>query len=153
MTSGKRADRATGWLVDIACLRRYAGGELARRASVHTTACARMGHCVESGYGLVDPEGRLHLLDTHATPLVVDLLRTTENEQGIRIEAERHSQDGEMETVAVRELVGRQSAYAHTQDAEAVGVDGRPAHGSGESRIVGCNVTGRLDEINANGMR
>ena len=107
---GDRAECATGWLVDIACLRRYAPGDVARRAAIHTTACARMGHCVESGYGVVDRGGRLRLLDTHATPMIVQLLRTTEQEQGLWIEADRQSDDGDLETVAVWELVRRHSA-------------------------------------------
>lgn len=42
-----------GYVVDLACLRRYPRQEYTSRAAQHTTECALMGHCVESGYGLV----------------------------------------------------------------------------------------------------
>ena len=41
-----------GYVVDLACLRRYPQKEYTARATEHTTECALMGHCVESGYGL-----------------------------------------------------------------------------------------------------
>lgn len=60
-----------------------------------------MGHCVESGYGLVDETGRVHLLDTHATPRVVAVLQQTEIDCGIRLRAERENDHGERRTAHV----------------------------------------------------
>lgn len=60
-----------------------------------------MGHCVESGYGLVDEAGRVAFLDTKAAPLVVGLLREAGQGRGLRIRAEREMVDEEMRTVKV----------------------------------------------------
>jgi hypothetical protein len=103
-TSGTRT--VEGWVVDIACLRKYPEDELASRARAHTAECALMGHCVESGYGLVDADGRIHLLDDQATPHVVTALRSSDSDSGIRLRAERHSNDGEMVTTSVAETSG-----------------------------------------------
>ena len=91
-------------MVDLACLRKYPQDELLGRARRHTRACALMGHCMESGYGLVGEEGKLSLLDANATSLVVDALRATYLEQGIKIRATRESKDGVMQTVRVDPL-------------------------------------------------
>lgn len=48
--------------MDIACVRKVSSTELRERASTHTTECALMGHCIESGFALNDDDGRLHLL-------------------------------------------------------------------------------------------
>jgi hypothetical protein len=56
-----------------------------------------MGHCVESGYGLVS--GRMvALLDDGATPFVVDVLRQSSHDAGIRLRVTRRWTDGEMRT-------------------------------------------------------
>lgn len=98
-----------GYVVDLACLRRYPPQEYLRRAREHTSDCALMGHCMESGYGLVGDGGRVVLLDTHATTLVVDRLRGGGSGRGIVLRADREDQDGEMVTTSVTE-VGRRSS-------------------------------------------
>lgn len=45
-----------------------------------------MGHCIESGSGLVGDDSRLTLLDAQATPLVVDVLRQSDRERGIKLQ-------------------------------------------------------------------
>ena len=89
---------AEGYVVDLACLRKYPRGELLERAKVHTRECALMPHCVESGYGLVDEHGRLTVLDSEATLRVYDALRGSDHDRGIRVRATRETQDGEMRT-------------------------------------------------------
>jgi len=98
-----RDDQAVteGWVVDIACLRKYPENEYAQRARVHTTECALMGHCVESGYGVVGEGGRAHLLDPGATPKVVAVLEGSGAEEDVYVRAERRLRGGEMVTVAV----------------------------------------------------
>lgn len=88
----------TGYLVDLACLRRYAHDEMLTRARVHSRACALMPHCVESGYGLVTEQGRVIPLDVAATPLVYDAVRQSAQERGIRARVSRTRSDQEMET-------------------------------------------------------
>lgn len=93
-----------GWVVDLACLRKYPPQELTHWARSHTTACSLMGHCVESGYALVDEGDVLHLLDPAATRKVVGVLEGSHTDTGIRLRAERSKQDGEMVTERVEEL-------------------------------------------------
>lgn len=90
-----------GWVVDIACLRKYPEDEYAQRARIHTTACALMGHCVESGYGVVGEGGRVHLLDPEATPKILAVLEGSDDQEGVWVRAERRLRDGEMVTNAV----------------------------------------------------
>lgn len=71
-----------GFVVDIACLRRYLPQEYLERARAHTSDCALMGHCVESGCGLVGEDGELRLLDTHPTTMVVERLAEGDGGRG-----------------------------------------------------------------------
>lgn len=96
-----RTETLEGYVVDLACLRKYPQDELAERARSHTKACALMGHCLESGYGLVDEDGRVALLDMRATPLIFDALRETRQERGIKLRAVREMAEKEMRTVRV----------------------------------------------------
>ena len=100
----ERREALEGFVVDLMCLRKYPQDELLERAREHTKRCALMGHCVESGYGLVDEEGRLFLLEPAATPRVVDAIRGSERDYGLRLRATREMQDGEMNTVRVHEI-------------------------------------------------
>lgn len=93
-----------GYVVDLACLRRYPPRDYRQRAQDHTSECALMGHCVESGYALVDESGRPHLLDDNATPHVVRRLSEANPGQGIYLQAQREERDGEMVTTGVREV-------------------------------------------------
>ena len=90
-----------GFVVDVACIRKYPQGELLDRARVHTRDCALMGHCVESGYGLVDDDGRVALLDTAATPLVVGAVQGSPHDRGITLRATRERRGEEMHTTRV----------------------------------------------------
>ena len=83
-----------GYVVDVACLRTSPADELLDRASSHSTSCGLMGHCVESGYGLVDDDGRIHLLEPAATTAVVRHLLETPVEEGVRLLVRRRL-DGE----------------------------------------------------------
>lgn len=95
-----------GYVVDLICLRRYPQDGLLERAREHTQTCSLEGHCVESGYGLVDDSGRVALLDPQATPQVLAAVQGSGRERGIRLEAAREEHGGEMVTRSVRELTG-----------------------------------------------
>lgn len=92
-----------GYVVDLACLRRYRRDEYTQRASMHTTECALMGHCIESGYGLVGDNNALVPLDTESTPHVVAALQAA-GETGVRLRVRRVSVDGEMQTRSAEAL-------------------------------------------------
>ena len=91
-----------GYVVDLACLRRYPSEQYTARAAEHTTECALMGHCVESGYGLVSAGNRAVPLDTEATPHVVAALQSAAAAQGVRLRVRREQVDGELRTVDVQ---------------------------------------------------
>ena len=93
-----------GYVVDLACLRKYPEKEVLQRAEVHTTRCALMGHCIESGYGLVDHQGNIHPLDNHATPQVVSALEESNQEQGVQLRIRREMKEQEMQTVQIEEI-------------------------------------------------
>ncbi|MEX2336808.1 MAG: hypothetical protein WD555_06020 [Fulvivirga sp.] len=97
----QKKETLEGYVVDIACLRNIPALQLSKRAKEHTTACALMGHCIESGYGLVDIENRIMLLDSEATPRIVGLLKETTMEKGVQLKVEREKQKGKMKTTKV----------------------------------------------------
>jgi hypothetical protein len=99
-----RQETVEGFVVDIACLRKYSPDEWPRLGPVHTKRCCLMGHCVESGYGLVTDDGRVALLDPAATEDVVRCLRDSRSDEGIRLQVRREERDGEMQTVSAREV-------------------------------------------------
>lgn len=92
-----------GWVIDGSCIRKNARAELLDKAREHTRECALMGHCIESGYGIVTEADRLTMLDPTATPMVVDVVTKSDNEQGIRLRVTREEHDGQMKTTAVEE--------------------------------------------------
>jgi hypothetical protein len=97
----QREEVLKGYVVDVACIRKYSRDELLERARQHTRACAPMGHCLESGYALIGEEGELALLDAEATLMVVDALRSTYKEKGIRLQVTRELRDQVMRTARV----------------------------------------------------
>ena len=90
-----------GYLVDLACLRRYPREEYSDRAAAHTTDCALMGHCVESGYAVVDEHNAATPLDDSATPYIVTALKETKERQGVRLGVDRTFVGDEMRTQSV----------------------------------------------------
>lgn len=90
-----------GYVIDGACVRKNARDELLEKARTHTRECALMGHCVESGYGIVSGDDRLTLLDPAATRQVVDAVEASDEQEGIRLRVTREERDGEMETMDV----------------------------------------------------
>lgn len=56
---------------------------------------------VLSGYGLVDEEGHTSLLDMESTLMVLDAIRDSGKEQGIKLRVRREMRDKEMQTVSI----------------------------------------------------
>ena len=96
-----QAEILEGYVVDIACLRKYPQEELLERARAHTNECAIMGHCLESGYGLVGEDNKLFLLDAKATLMVLDAARSSDHTQDIKLSVKREMNGKEMETKSV----------------------------------------------------
>lgn len=102
------AEVLEGYIVDIACLRKYPQQEMLQRARSHHRSCTLMGHCVESGFGLVNEDG-IHLLDPHATPLVFKAVSASTKDCGIWLRVRRESGQGEMRTVDAGECAEEKS--------------------------------------------
>jgi hypothetical protein len=95
-----------GYVMDIGCIRKYRRRGLLPAARTHTRRCGLMGHCIESGYGLVTEDDRLHLLDDTATLKVASLLAQIQQEAGIRLRVTREPRGAEMRTTNVELLAG-----------------------------------------------
>ncbi|RBI58988.1 hypothetical protein DMJ13_24575 [halophilic archaeon] len=93
-----------GYVIDGGCIRKNGREELLEEAREHTRECALMGHCIESGYGVVTEDDRLTMLDPEATPKVVDVVRESDTQEGIRLRVTRERDDGQMETTDVAEI-------------------------------------------------
>lgn len=90
-----------GYVVDIECLRHYPENDLVERARDHTKRCGLDGHCVESGYALVNDSGETFLLDSEATPMVFNALKQSPLERGVKLRVHRESRGDEMRTTRV----------------------------------------------------
>ncbi len=95
-----------GYLIDIGCIRKYRRQGLLETARRHRRECGLMGHCVESGYGLITDDDRLHLLDDGATLKVASLLAQTQQDTGIRLRVTCEPRDAGMQTTAVTLMAG-----------------------------------------------
>lgn len=93
-----------GYIVDIACLRRYPRAAWGEKARSHTKECALDGHCLESGFGLVGEDGGVALLESGATPKIIALLDRSARDHGIRARVVREEHDGDMVTVSAEEV-------------------------------------------------
>jgi hypothetical protein len=101
---GEHTETVEGYVMSGGCIRRNARDELLENARTHTQDCALMGHCLESGYGIVTEDDQLVMLDPEATRQVVDSVEATDIEEGIRLHVTRESEDGRMETTDVEDI-------------------------------------------------
>ncbi|MFC4448051.1 hypothetical protein [Halorussus aquaticus] len=106
MTAREETDSETleGYVIDNGCVRKNAREDLPERARTHSKECALMGHCIESGYSLVNEGEGMAMLDAGATREVVHVVEDSDREEGIRLRVEREREDGEMRTVSVEEV-------------------------------------------------
>lgn len=86
---GEHIETTEGHVIDDGCIRKNARDELFEKAQTHTRKCALMGHCIESGYGIVTDDDRLVMLDAGATRSIVDTVEATNTEEGIRLRVTR----------------------------------------------------------------
>lgn len=78
-------------------------GMICWRRRTHSSECALMGHCVESGYGIVTEDDRLTVLDSEATPKIDNAVEGSTTEEGVRLRAHREERDETVETTNVEE--------------------------------------------------
>lgn len=93
-----------GYVIDAGCIRKNPRDELLKKARTHSRECALMGHCVESGYGIVTEDDQVTVLDSEATPKVVNTVQESTTEEGIRLRVHREEQDDTVETVDIEEM-------------------------------------------------
>lgn len=94
-----------GYVVDIICIRKYPQNQMVEHARAHKRDCALAGHSAESGFGLIDEQGKVALLDPKATLQVIDKIRNSSRNRGIKLRVKRKIQTGgEMGTVEVEEV-------------------------------------------------
>lgn len=98
------SETVEGYVIDVGCIRKNARDELLKKARTHSRECSLMGHCVESGYGIVTEADRLIVLDSEATPKIVTTVKESDTAEGIRLQAQREKQDGSMETTSIEEI-------------------------------------------------
>jgi hypothetical protein len=98
------SETVEGYVIDVGCIRKNPRDELLEKARTHSRECALMGHCVESGYGIVTEDDRVTVLDPEATPTVVRTVEESDTEEGIRLRVQRDEEDGAMETTDIEEL-------------------------------------------------
>lgn len=94
----------SGYVIDVGCIRKNTRDELLEKARTHSRECALMGHCVESGYGIVTEADRLTVLDSEATPKIVETVKECDTEEGIRLRVQREERDGAIETTSIEEI-------------------------------------------------
>jgi hypothetical protein len=97
----RRIEILEGFVVDIRCVRLWPHDEVRVRAREHARECLLKGAHMETGYALITDEGSAVLLDTDATPLIIDVLQQLTNRTGICVRAEREWDGERMKTVLV----------------------------------------------------
>lgn len=95
-----------GYVIDLGCVRKNPREDLLQRARTHTRDCALMGHCIESGYGIVSEDDELTVLDSAATHDVIDVVEDSDKERGIVLRVQRETTDDEIQTRSVEEIGG-----------------------------------------------
>lgn len=107
---GEHTETIEGYVMDGGCIRKNARDELLKKARVHTRDCCLMGHCIESGYGIVTENDQLVMLDTDATQQVVNTVEATDTEEGIRLRVTRQKREDQMETMSVEEVTSDEAS-------------------------------------------
>lgn len=99
-------ERLEGYVMDLACVRKHRRRGLLEVARQHPRECNLMGHCIESGYGLITDDDRLHVLDDAATLKIASLLSQIQQHTGIRLRVQREPRGSEMRTTNIELLAG-----------------------------------------------
>ena len=99
-------ENLSGYVLDARCARKSPQNELVNRAKAHSRACGLMGHCIESGFVLIDENGAVSFLDDEATLMVIDEIRRSDKDCGIRLRAVREREGEKIRTSHVEEIPG-----------------------------------------------
>ena len=100
----KKTEILSGYLVDCHCVRTWPIDNVFEKARTHSKECSLLGQAIESGFALISYPSVIQIIDPHATPLILDILFSTESETGIQLRIERELQHEEMKSVLVTEV-------------------------------------------------
>jgi len=86
-SNNNRKEVLEGYVVDLACIRTTPYNDLQKFSREHSVDCGLMGHYIESGYGLINDEGKIQILDSKATSDVISILENNKNNRkGIKLQ-------------------------------------------------------------------
>lgn len=105
LASGGKSVKLTGYIIDNMCSGRANSENGAEKVKNHTTKCAQMPKCAESGYALF-VDNKLYKLDADGNKKASEVLKSTKLEKGLQVEIEG-TLDGETLKVTSIKEVGR----------------------------------------------
>lgn len=94
----------SGYVVSYRYARNWPLEHLFENARSHCKENSLEGQSIESGFVLIGYPSVIRLLDPHATPLILDILLSTESKIGIQIRVERELVDNAMKSILVTEI-------------------------------------------------
>lgn len=81
------------------------------RAKAHSRESGLMGHCIESGFVLIDENGAVSFLDDEATLMVVDASRRSNKTVASNFGRSARNKESTCERPAWKRLVSKTSGY------------------------------------------
>lgn len=100
----KVTEIVSGYIVSYNYARIWPLEHLFEYARSHPKENSLEGQSIESGFVLIGYPSIIRLLDSHATPLILDILLSTESNIGIQIRVEREFVDNIMKSILVTEI-------------------------------------------------
>jgi hypothetical protein len=100
----KKIEQLSGYLVDFENVRNWSQEMVYEKASSYSKKSLLQGKSIESGFVLVNDLSQIQLTDHYATPLILDILLSTDSEFGIQLRIERELIDDQMKSVIVTEI-------------------------------------------------
>ena len=91
--------RISGYLIDNACA--DSAKDLGPRAKGHSTSCALMDNCEQSGYSVVTDDNKRYKLDEKGNGSAAELLKNTQTKKGLKVAVEGTVKD---DTITVTKL-------------------------------------------------
>jgi hypothetical protein len=101
---GKKIEQLSGYVVAFESIRNWPIELIHENARSYSKEQLLRGISIESGFVLVNEFSQIQLTDLQATPLIIDILLSTESENGIQLRIERELINDEMKSVIVREI-------------------------------------------------
>ena len=91
--------KVSGYLIDNACA--DSAKDLGPRAKGHSTSCALMDNCEQSGYSVVTDDNKRYKLGEQGNGMAAELLKNTKTTKGVKVAVEG---DYNGDTISVKKL-------------------------------------------------